>query len=365
MFLTGFLDRNVPQSLKSKQLLYSRARISMGILLLNIIMLLFFLIGTLLFKSIPTGRVGSSPYILSGQSLFFLLLVQILRKTGRVSLTGNAYVLSSFGSVVGAYLLYHELPGDLILFLLPAIAILSFTLLGQKGGIFWTSVFLLTHLTLVIFRLRETIIERYDQLIIVMATYFIILISGFTYEYITFKLMGQLNFERNLYRDKAHIDKLTGIANRYSFDNFLDNAIVRALGTEKTFAVAYMDLNDFKPVNDKYGHNAGDIVLKEVASRIGHTIRQSDLVARLGGDEFAVIFQNQSGLEDSKSAVGHILTAIEKPMDIGEGVEVSISASIGVILYSPEIGHRDKLIERADELMYEAKRSGRKICFYE
>jgi len=363
MKIVDFLDQFIQERLKGDFVSHSRARISLVILLLNILLMLFIFLFRLIFTSIPEGYFGISLYLLSGMILFISLLLVILRRRGWISFIANIYLLQGFLAVVVLYFLQAEVNGDSLLLFLPALAILSFILTGLINGVIWNLIIVLTHMALLIHSLGEQFTGNYDHPTILFATYLIIFFSGSTYEYITSRLMVQLNFERNLYKDKAHLDKLTGIPNRYRFDMFLDKAIVRSHNSDETFALVYIDLNGFKPINDTYGHNAGDQVLRSVAERLNRTIRHSDLAARLGGDEFAVIFQNLKDMRGLKIAAEHLNRAIEEPIEIEGGVEVTLSGAMGALLYEKGMGDRDALVKLADQQMYKAKKSGENIAY--
>ena len=127
----------------------------------------------------------------------------------------------------------------------------------------------------------------------------------------------------------AQLDQLTGLPNRYLFQDFLTRSLARAARFGHCVALLLVDLDRFKPVNDIYGHNAGDRLLQLIAGRLRSVVRASDLVARLGGDEFTVVLTD---LDDPDAAVGQaerLLEAIRRPVELG-GYEVEVGASIGI-----------------------------------
>lgn len=146
----------------------------------------------------------------------------------------------------------------------------------------------------------------------------------------------------------AHLDALTGLANRRLFFDRLE-------GTDEGGAILYCDLDRFKPVNDILGHAAGDEVLRAVAKRISNCVRSHDLVARLGGDEFAVLCEGASS-GDATEVASRIQSALDRPVVVEES-EVTVGVSIG-IAHNPE--HLDgAVVEEADAALAEAKASGR------
>ena len=153
---------------------------------------------------------------------------------------------------------------------------------------------------------------------------------------------------------EVHTDNLTGIGNRRLFVLMMDRAI-RNFKTSKTpFLLVMLDLNKFKEINDQYGHDAGDLVLQQVASRIKHSVRASDTVARLGGDEYAIVLES-CNLEGAIKIVDAISDAIQQPIT-HRALQVSVKASIGVT-DAHQDDSVDTMIKRADEAMYDAKSS--------
>ena len=126
-------------------------------------------------------------------------------------------------------------------------------------------------------------------------------------------------------------------------------------------AVGYLDLDGFKPVNDKFGHEAGDQLLIEIALRIQHTLREADTLARLGGDEFVFLLLGLERVEDCEITLHRLLEVISKPVML-KNQAVSVSASIGISIFPEDNTDPDTLLRHADQAMYQAKQSG-KNCF--
>ncbi|WP_269087655.1 sensor domain-containing diguanylate cyclase [Solemya pervernicosa gill symbiont] len=156
----------------------------------------------------------------------------------------------------------------------------------------------------------------------------------------------------------AHHDGLTGIPNRALFYDRLEHTISLTKREKGTFALMFLDLDRFKPINDTYGHTIGDQLLQEVAQRIGSVLRESDTVARLGGDEFTVILPTINDEHEAFKVGKKLSEAISAPYQLGDQ-EIITSASIGIAIY-PEHGTSDiELITAADSAMYSAKETGR------
>jgi len=148
-------------------------------------------------------------------------------------------------------------------------------------------------------------------------------------------------------------DALTGVANRTSFRTRLASALV--IG-ERHVAVAFCDLDGFKPVNDTYGHLAGDDVLVEVAARLRSRLRVGDELARIGGDEFTVLLRNVPDAVVAGQVADRLLQAVEDPFAVPGG-EVRVGMSVGVALAGRGVS-ADDLLSAADAALYACKRSG-------
>jgi len=163
---------------------------------------------------------------------------------------------------------------------------------------------------------------------------------------------------------RAFIDPLTGVANRTLFDDRLAHAVARTARSEERIgertterlAVLFVDLDGFKPVNDSFGHAAGDAVLQETAQRLQRAARASDTVARLGGDEFVLLMEHVASDADCVALARRLIGSLREPFHVA-GRPVQISASIGIVVH-PDHGEPDKLLTHADAAMYAAKRAG-------
>ena len=160
---------------------------------------------------------------------------------------------------------------------------------------------------------------------------------------------------RQAYRDlayNANHDSLTGLANRRLFDELLNQAI-------QTAKILYIDLDNFKKINDGHGHKVGDRLLVTAAERINATLRESDVTARLGGDEFIVLLQNVGSREGIEFTAKKLLNELSQPVSYLN--DVKVSASIGIAV-TPEHGtDSDILISRADSALLISKQQGKNI----
>ena len=158
----------------------------------------------------------------------------------------------------------------------------------------------------------------------------------------------------------AHHDPLTSLPNRVMFQEKLQQIEKQCKEEASSFSLMYIDLDNFKPINDSLGHDAGDYVLVSVAKRLQKLLRNMDLVARLGGDEFAVILTSISERKHAGIVAQKIIDALSKPIDY-KNHECHIGASIGLSWYPDDAELLDDLIKNADKAMYQAKEAGKNI----
>ena len=161
-----------------------------------------------------------------------------------------------------------------------------------------------------------------------------------------------------LYEGLAFTDTLTGLPNRKCFEDRLLHAAAHARRNRCNLAMLYVDLDTFKPINDRYGHEAGDAVLREVALRLRSAVRESDTVARLGGDEFAIILEPLGERESPERAAERVLEALTRPIVVG-GISCKVCASIGIAVAPVDKFDALGFVRMADQAMYDAKNAGR------
>ncbi|HHK6093340.1 TPA: diguanylate cyclase [Pseudomonas aeruginosa] len=190
-------------------------------------------------------------------------------------------------------------------------------------------------------------------------------------------LQGELRGYRGIVRDvsdqiayqqqlleMAYRDPLTGLGNRKAFDEQLGQALLRAGSGGSELALLYLDLDRFKEVNDRFGHDIGDTLLRTVAERVRSTLRQPDKAYRLGGDEFAVLLEDSQENNPQRLAE-RLLAALVQPIALnGERIDF-VTPSIGIALYPRHAGDAEGLVRAADSAMYEAKRQRNHYCLYQ
>lgn len=185
-------------------------------------------------------------------------------------------------------------------------------------------------------------------------------IGGFQARFL-WKVITRLKQTNEQILKLAQHDTLTALPNRILFHDRLNQAMTRASRDRGSFAVLFIDLDDFKIVNDTFGHDAGDALLHEAAKRITACVRKSDTVARMGGDEFTVIISNVRTPASVERVAKKIVANLASEFDLN-GKICSVSASIGIALYPDNGETAAQLVKVADDAMYTAKYSG-KNCY--
>ncbi len=157
---------------------------------------------------------------------------------------------------------------------------------------------------------------------------------------------------------QAHHDALTKLPNRILLKDKLEASLEEVKDNNSLLTLFFIDLDNFKPINDDYGHEQGDKVLKIIAQRLLEIIRHKDMAARLGGDEFVIIMPSFEQFEDIIKSLERVMKAISQPIPVGS-TNVSLSASIGVTIFPDDHSDADTLLRHADQAMYIAKQKGR------
>ncbi|CAB1369298.1 diguanylate cyclase domain-containing protein [Denitratisoma oestradiolicum] len=160
----------------------------------------------------------------------------------------------------------------------------------------------------------------------------------------------------------AHHDALTDLPNRLLFDARAQHSLERCSREGSRLAILFLDLDNFKPVNDRLGHHAGDELLRDVAGRLRAALREEDTVARFGGDEFVILVERVGSAEDAGQVASKLLELFPVAMD-GNEQRVAVTASIGISLYPDHGQELEALVDAADKAMYRAKEQGRN-CFH-
>lgn len=176
-----------------------------------------------------------------------------------------------------------------------------------------------------------------------------------------FAQMHQLELAGSRLEHEATHDPLTGLANRVLFYRRLEEAMMHAAEEGFSLAVMYIDLDDFKQVNDLHGHAVGDALLKAVAERLHHGVRMADTAARLGGDEFALLFVGVQETNECPPLCAKVEQEVGQPVEV-DGLRLTPRCSVGYALYPRDGGSLDALLNASDARMYQAKRARKEKC---
>lgn len=162
------------------------------------------------------------------------------------------------------------------------------------------------------------------------------------------------SLELNLARQAQH-DSLTGLPNRRFLTEYLERTLALASALPYRIAVAVLDLDDFKPINDKYGHSAGDQVLRQLAERLRLNLSEDDVVARLGGDEFVLVLKHLSDRTALQTLLTRLCAELDRPYLLADGIEVESLSSIGVAVHAHAEESAEDLLRYADHALYIVK----------
>lgn len=186
-----------------------------------------------------------------------------------------------------------------------------------------------------------------------------IVLKGQTFLHVTWRDISERKAHQEQLEHIAHYDNLTGLPNRALLADRLHQAMTQALRRKTLLAVAFLDLDGFKAINDHYGHKAGDYLLTTLSGKMRQALREGDTLARLGGDEFVAILLDLPDVESSALLLSRLLTVTAEVVHY-EGNALRVSASLGVTFYpQAEAIDADQLVRQADQAMYQAKQSGK------
>lgn len=168
---------------------------------------------------------------------------------------------------------------------------------------------------------------------------------------------AQVRLEKETLTYKTDHDPLTDLYNRDFFETRLEMALSGARQPDSMLAVFFIDSDNFKAINDKFGHNIGDDVLRAVGLRLKSQVRNGDVVARLGGDEFAILIDPLHDSDLATRIAENIIASMKEPISLRDGNAIETSLSIGISFFPKHAENADQLVKFADDAMYQAKRS--------
>jgi diguanylate cyclase (GGDEF)-like protein len=364
--LIGVVDGFVHPSLRAESVALSRARVlAMALLLVGFVISVtgpVLLVAPLPLASKILGNAICVPIVITT-----VLLLAFLRRTGNYVVSSAAMVLMVYFAVLAGICVSGGAGVSCSAQLMAAAPLIAYFF---GGGLWGTGMVVASLATIVVFALLEmTGFHFYGALDpgaaammqVIVAIIGLLFSSGmaFSYEFAARNLKRERDEEHKVVERLAHTDALTGLANRFRFDEALDLRVRRstAAGSNACFTLCCLDLNGFKPINDRYGHDVGDEVLKVVAERLRRCVRDSDVAGRHGGDEFMLLLDGIRDEAQIKLIAQCVLQALAAPITTRAG-ELSIQGSLGFASFPDDGYSADTLKNAADKAMYAAKSEG-------
>lgn len=369
--MLNFLDKLIPSQFKSNSTDLMRCYFFLGTLLSHIFIFIVACICLYFIELEPeqkrTGWILASILLVSD-----ILILFLFKYTGQYKKLSNFLILNT---LIVLFISIHITGGfaqSPFLQLILITPIMAFLLNGLRDGSYWLifiaascliSYSVSSGFGLYTNWLPENFLSNLSALV-----YFILFaLIGTTlmvYETINQHLKHKLYEENTKFKHETRHDNLTGAPNRLEFFRRLSSGITESSNRDQKLALLYIDLNGFKPINDKHGNYAGDQLLIEVTKRLMQLLRTSDTVARLGGDEFAIILPGIKSIEDVNTLTEKILNTIRRPFAINDSTSVSIQTSIGIAIFPEDTRDTDELCRRADEAMQRSKTLQNTACYF-
>ncbi len=350
-----------------------RARILVSIVLIYTIVLAVVAFGLSISKTIFEDSAQMGIGLCSSISIAYILLLFDLKFTGHLEACSHIIVFAAI-AIVCLGIFFTGGPSQGIASPLLAVPpIMSACLLGKKGGIIWTTVSMTCFLVLAgleycnvpFANSVDPNFENETRLIVIVIGYIAIIPLVFVYEAITIRLRKERDEEHERYIYLASHDELTSLPNRTKFKDNLGQTIRNKERRQPSqqIALAFLDLDGFKPINDLYGHHAGDEVLKHISLRIKQSLRETDMVARQGGDEFSILWDHIQSEDDIAALAEKITQLVSLPIAIEKQI-VQVTGSLGIALYPKHSDNIDELWKFADIAMYQSKKDKNSWTLY-
>jgi len=367
------VNRIIGESLANDMTVLFRARI-----LVNawIIFFIAFVVTAVVLSVSPITKEAR----LSGMALCFFLALNLLlmlitfRSSGNYRLYGHISIAIAFVGITIAVSIFGTpiySPSIGLFYLLPVLAVFF---LGKSACWLWSFICFVTILGFTYLDLNNFPFPSLYDVTFLWETRLLSVLIGVigvvgmvaTYESSNEKLRNDKNMEYQRLEFLARNDQLTKLLNRLSFEEKIEQSIAKLGLVQKheKLALIYMDLDGFKPINDNFGHKAGDWVLVKIAERINSLLQEKGYAARHGGDEFLLLLEHVKKTEDIMKFVEHLLQEICKPIYY-ETLELKVTASIGVALFPKDAQDISTLIRNADIAMYQAKSEKNMFVFFE
>jgi len=347
-----------------------RARTLLGLLIVYQFIVITGSAFALFLSSLPTAGNAAAVAILLGIFLCFNGLMHYVARSGELMRTAHFAVATAFIGIEAGILVSGGplLSPSLGVAVVPSAV--AFCLIGRRAGVTWAVIVFVTQLSMILLGglgidyVNLIVPEQigmnrlFNWTVVFAAVIGIVLV----YETANSHLQHDRDQQYQRFQHLALHDALTGLANRKKFTDRMRYALATLPRNNKILAVVFLDLNGFKQINDRLGHESGDKVLQIIAQRLLDTVRACDTVARLGGDEFAVLLEDINDQADAEQTVQRLQKAISEPMDTLRSYP--IYASFGVALAPAHAGDADTLLLMADQAMYDAKKQQRDFRIY-
>jgi diguanylate cyclase (GGDEF)-like protein len=308
-------------------------------------------------------RMINAQYMQGLVDIFYILCAFaafMLARYSRASLDALMYFVIFFSYSVVTILFYrhlHPLIGTAWYIL---VLMISFVFKGR------TTAMVIFFISLISMVLISKLHHHYSlsEIFLGLLPYIAVIFFLYIFDTQNEKLKNMIKQQRSQYKYLSQHDTLTGIPNRAFFFNQLKSLLHTVQHKEQKIAIFFVDLDEFKQINDTLGHQAGDMILKEIASRIQKVLKHKGVVTRYGGDEFAIMIDHIEGIDMIKKLIENIFHSMQTPVNI-DGTPVLVTMSIGATIAPDDGAEELTLLTNADKAMYYAKKSTQhKYCFY-
>ena len=358
----SWLDRFIPRPLRAEPGTLYRSRLFVSLWFVVVCLASGSALG---FSFLSPKALGSYNLpVFVGSLLLYTATSYAFYFSYSLRLAVHGLMMSVMFAVFGVALIL-VLKYQLLTFMLLPVPVIAFILGGRWSGVFWTLMMVALQILLIYlfsngygasfdFGVINPVIGRNADLAVNVMVIGLVIASCITYEIIVARLQAELELEKSHFVHLANHDPLTELPNRLAFESYTRNLMAQSDKLGQRFTLIYMDVDNFKQVNDSFGHLAGDELLKEVASRLRQAVRDEDYVARLSGDEFAMVIPGLGKDALASRRIEKLRRHLQQDIAVGEG-NYRPSASFGKVVYPRDAQTYEELLGAADLAMYSYK----------